>query len=288
METRQRRIAYEQVRPNSESSSFAVRQFTDQKSFQFNWHFHPEVELTLITHGRSMKFVGDAIERSVDGDLVLLGSNLPHTWSSDAGSNRAESIVIQFLPDFWGDRFNALPEMRQVTALLERSRYGLVFSGAAREEVAAMMHRAAAASPMDQLSLLIQMLARLSRATDARPLSRSDASRHGQVNVSRRMRRVLDRLHADIVELPSQRELAQDINMSPQTFSRFFKRQVGKPFVQYVNEWRVGLACRNLLETDESITDIALGSGFDNLSNFNRQFKRIVGVTPTDYRASRA
>ncbi len=287
MQPRPRRIAYEQIRPATESSSFSVRHFAEAKAFEFLWHFHPEVELTLITRGRAMKFVGDAIERSVDGDLVLLGSNLPHTWASDKGSMCAKSIVIQFLPDFWGDRFAALPEMRQVAALLERARYGLSFSGDARDEVSALMHRATEAPPIDQLALLIQMLARLSRATDVRPLSRSDATRHGQVNVSRRMRRVLDRLHADIVELPSQRELAADIKMSPQAFSRFFKRQVGKPFVQYVNEWRVGLACRNLLETDESITDVALGSGFDNLSNFNRQFRRIVGVTPTAYRAGR-
>lgn len=285
MQPRPRRITYEQIRPSSQGASFSVRRFAEAGVFPFLWHFHPEVELTLIVRGRAMKFVGDAIERSVDGDLVLLGANLPHTWASDKGCNDCSSIVIQFLPNFWGERFNALPEMRQVMHLLDRARYGLVFTGRARDEVADLMHQAADAQPVDQLWLLIRMLARLSRVTDARPLSRSDATRHGQLNVSRRMRRVLDRLHADIVELPSQRELAADIGMSPQAFSRFFRRQVGKPFVQYVNEWRVGLACRNLLETDDSITDVALGSGFDNLSNFNRQFKRIVGVTPSEYRS---
>ena len=288
MQTKPRRLAYEQIRPASESSSFAVTRFNKLGYFPYLWHFHPEVELTLIVRGRSMKFVGDAIERSLDGDLVLLGSNLPHTWASDKGVRDSESIVIQFLPDFWGERFNTLPEMRQVMTLLDRARYGLSFTGDVRNEVAGLMDSAVTASPIDQLWLLIDMLARLSRATDARQLSRSDQTRHGQLNVSRRMRRVLDRLHADIVELPAQSELAAEIGMSPQAFSRFFKQQVGKPFVQYVNEWRVGLACRNLLETDESITDIALGSGFDNLSNFNRQFKRIVGVTPTDYRARRS
>ena len=91
-------------------------------------------------------------------------------------------------------------------------------------------------------------------------------------------------LHRDIADRPHQRDLAAMIGMSPQAFSRFFRRSVGKTFAAYAAEWRVGLACRALLETDADVLSVSLESGFDNLSNFNRQFKRLVGVTPTEYR----
>ncbi len=288
MRIRNRQIRFERITPPA-TASFVWRSFTVANGFPFHWHYHPEVELTLITYGRGLRFVGDSIERFDAGDLVLLGSGLPHTWASDAKSRNHRSVVVQFLPAFWGGEFGSLPEMRRVSDLIERSARGLVFAGRARQRAEKIMTdlSASRSSPIDKLLSLISALAELCRDANVRTLCRTATNAVVSEQVGRRVRTVLDRVHADIVELPTQAELAESVGMSPQAFSRFFKRQVGKTFVGYVNEWRVGLACRSLLETDDPITAVAIDSGFDNLSHFNRQFRRIIGCTPSDYRRTR-
>jgi AraC-like DNA-binding protein/mannose-6-phosphate isomerase-like protein (cupin superfamily) len=285
MRPTRRRIHYEQIRRGAESS-FAVRRFKLQ-SFPFLWHYHPELELTLVIRGRGLRFIGDAIEQFKEGDLCLLPSNLPHTWSSAPGIGRVESIVCHFLPDFWGKGFSELPEMHAIRELIAHARLGLNFSGRGRARAAQLMAEMVRneSTGLERLLRLIEALAELSRSRDARPLCRTPVNAAADLTVGRRLKHVLDRLHAELVDLPSQAELAGEVGLSPQAFSRFFKRRVGKTFVQYVNEWRVGLACRALIESEESITGIALDSGFENLSNFNRQFKRVAGVTPSAYRA---
>lgn len=285
MRIRERRLTYEQVTPSARSS-FAVKAFVVPKGFPFLWHYHPEVELTLIVEGAGLRFVGDSIERFDSGDVVLLGSGLPHTWSSDAGSRNHRSVVLQFLPDTWGEPFAALPEMKAITDLLRRSERGIAFGGRARRQVQELMRRIGdkRTPPTERLLLLLESLNTLAHTRDARTLCRSSAGMKTSDRVGRRLQRVLDRVHEDILDLPPQAELARSIDLSPQAFSRFFKREVGKTFVSYVNEWRIGLATRSLIETDVPITAIAVDSGFDNLSHFNRQFRRITGLTPSAYR----
>jgi len=288
MRIRQRKLRFEHIKPPA-SASFVWKQFVEPRGFAFQWHYHTEIELTLITHGRGLRFVGDSIERFDEGDLVLLGSGLPHTWSSDENSRNHRSVFVQFLPAFWGDSFDALPEMRRVRELIQRSERGLVFTGEARARAERLMKdlTTRGATPLDHLLALLSALAELSQTTGVRTLCRTQTNATVSEQVGRRLKTVLDRVHADIIDLPTQAELAESVKLSPQAFSRFFKRQVGKTFVGYVNEWRVGLACRSLLETDEPIIAVAIDSGFDNLSHFNRQFKRITGRTPSDYRRSR-
>lgn len=285
MRIRERRLTFERITPSARSS-FAAKSFNVPRGFPFLWHYHPEVELTLIVEGAGLRFVGDSIERFERGEVVLLGSGLPHTWSSDAGSRNHKSVVVQFLPSTWGEPFASLPEMHAITDLLARSQRGIVFGGRARRRVEEMMRRLGdqRTRPMDRLLLLLESLHELAHTRDARTLCRSSAGMKTSDRVGRRLQRVLDRVHADILDLPPQAELARSVGMSPQAFSRFFKREVGKTFVSYVNEWRIGLATRSLIETDVPITAIAVDSGFDNLSHFNRQFRRITGLTPSAYR----
>lgn len=284
MRIRSRQLKFEQITPPA-TASFFWKRFCEPVGFPFVWHYHTEIELTLIVRGRGLRFVGDSIERFAEGDLVLLGSNLPHTWSSDSGSRDAESVVVQFLPDCWGQSFGELPEMRRVQELLRRADRGLVFpSDSGAKAVARLESLHAEHSPMDHLLALLGALSALAERDDSRPLCRAPMNATTDQRIAQRLKRVLDRVHADLVELPSQAELAGSVGMSPQAFSRFFRRQMGTTFVGYVNAWRVGMACRSLLETGTPVTTIALECGFENLSHFNRQFKRITGLTPSAYR----
>ena len=276
-----RRLQFEHV-PLPQGVSLVVRDFTTS-SFPFVWHYHPEVELTLILQGSGLRFVGESIERFSVGDVVLLGSNVPHSWASDARVKSCRSIVIQFDPARWGKDFNALPEMRRVGTLLHEAARGLALRGAVCKQVRALMCQCPTHGPASQMALLIQALDSISKARSVRALTRATV-----VGASPRVSAVLKRLNSDITQRHTQESLAPLAGVSVKAFSRFFKTHVGKTFVAYVNEWRVGLACRELVETDSDILSIAIRSGFENLSHFNRQFKRIVGATPRAYRADAA
>ena len=273
---------YEDV-PREAAESFAARAF-DEGRFPFNWHYHPEIELTLVPEGRGTRFVGDSIEAFGPGDCCLLGANLPHTWRSGEKSEPARSIVLQFLPGTWCAPLGGLPELRPVAALLERAGAGLSFGpetfGRCREVVEGVLE-SPVGSPA-RVAGLISALGILADAADARPLASApaEASEVGHAVLTR----VLEKLHAAPDGPPTQAEMAALTRRSPSAFSRLFARHMGKTYEQYANDWRLAHACRLLLETDQDITAIAFDSGFRNLSNFNRRFKAAKGMTPREYR----
>lgn len=269
--------------PHPARSSFACRLF-DLPAFPFRWHHHPEIELTLVTSGRGQRFVGDHIARFGPGDLVLLGENLPHTWhSSPRRGQRSGSVVIQFRRDFMGGGFFTRPEMLRIGRLLDRAARGLHFSGPAASAVARRMSQMPGMRELDRLLSLVSCLDDLSRQRGSalasprfRPALRADDER--------RIDRVWRMVSQDLTESTTQAEVATALRMTPEGFSRFFKRATGRTFVSYMHELRVGEACRLLIETDTPITDVCFAAGFGNLSNFNRIFRRLRGVSPRQYR----
>ncbi len=271
---------------NPRQASFGYRLKASQ-SFPFKWHFHPEYELTLILESSGTRFVGDSNESYEDGDLVLLGPNLPHTWLSDpaaAANFRHRAIVVHFAADFLGDAFSASPEMGEVSELLSRAARGLHFDSNLRDETAAAM---AGMNKQEGLDRLISLLGVLQGLTLG---GRSLASpAFVPFNRERDLRRI-DRVCAFINERfqgrVSQPEAADVAGMTPQAFSRFFRKTVGKTFVDYLAELRVSQACRLLIETDLSVVEISLRSGFNNLSNFNRRFRKLRGQSPRRFRST--
>jgi AraC-like DNA-binding protein len=295
-----RRIQRELV-PAQPSASFTVRHFR-QSHFPFNWHYHPEIELTLIVRGNGLRFVGDSVDNYARGDLCLLGSNLPHCWQSDPAAGGVHSIVIQFPPNLgaggdarWAAGGNAearaaglleLAELRRLRQLLlEEARQGLLITGPRHTALARAMHQIARSPPgMEQLIMLLQLLNNIAEHAQRTPIATGTTSPPSAAS-GRKLGRVLSRL--DQVRhgsLPTQREMARTLAMSPQAFSRFFHRQVGKTYVQYLNELRIGLVCRELIETDDPVTRIAWAAGYQDLSNFHRRFRALKGVTPREYR----
>jgi AraC-like DNA-binding protein len=252
--------------------------------FPFRWHFHPEVELTLITAGRGLRFVGDSVEEFGEGDLCLLGAGCPHTWYSDPRlPGPVRSLVVQFDPGLFGPALLAAPELHGVGALLERARRGLCVGGATRGRVAGLVEelcRAPAGSSARLLGLLAA-LAALAEGGECRELA--SGVRPLDAQAQRRLGDLFAHLHERHGEV-GQRAAAQRLGMGPAAFSRFFRRAVGKTFVAYRNDLRIGIACRALLEDDQPITAVALHAGFANLANFNRRFRASKGMTPRDFR----
>ncbi|QEG02580.1 HTH-type transcriptional activator Btr [Stieleria maiorica] len=257
------------------------------------WHRHPEIELTYIPCGSGSRIVGDHIDSYTDHDLVLCGSQLPHTWASDEYRgkqyDRHRALVTQFHPDFLGTEFFGTDEMRDIACLLQRADRGLWFPTPMAIEIGRQIESLMHCTGAERLIGLLKILDGLSRCKDAVSLTSelycvtqraaaSDATES-------RIQSICDHIASHLSDPDlSQRELAELADMNASAFSRFFKQSTGRTPSAYIGELRIGLSCRLLTDTDDSVLSICHQSGFANLSNFNRRFRQLRGMTPRDYR----
>jgi AraC-like DNA-binding protein len=250
------------------------------------WHFHPEYQITLSIRSCGHRVVGDNISPLSDGDLVLLGGNLPHIWHQDVVSGvSVDAIIVRFSEAFLGEPFLALPEMEPVRNLLRRSARGLEVRGATRSEAAARMRRLAEAQGLSRVIELLGILDLLARSRETQPLASTSYEPALHSGDQDRMQRVVDHIHQNLTEDIDRKQLAKLAHLSEGAFSRFFRSRTGKTVPEYINEVRIGRACRMICEDRQNITDIAMDCGYRNLANFNRRFREVVGSTPREYRA---
>lgn len=280
------RPVLEKVRPPPGVSwAWLDRRLDDVIPFQ--WHHHPEFELTLTLNSRGQRFVGDHIGTYDDGDLVLIGPNLPHTWASadklDADAPHV-ARVMWFHPDWARRLVDVLVELKPVQELLERATRGLKFSPAAAAAVRGNIDRLFDLQPADRTTSLIDVLCRLATDTEAEPLART-AAQLSDPSVDRtRIDRVLDHIHLHYASQLRLGDLAELAALSPSGLQRLFARQIGTTLSHYVMRLRIGEASALLAATRRPIAHLASDVGFDSLANFNRQFKGLHGVTPREYR----
>jgi len=257
--------------------------------FPFYWHFHPECELTLITDSYGQRLVGDSIAGYEPGDLVLLGPNLPHSWrSGPVKTNMPEihrAVVVQFRDDFLGEHFFSLSGMNSVTQLLQRSASGLAFGHtqtgkAIAERIAELPSLTTARRVVALLSILLD----LASEPNAARLSTNKIRPVCRVEDQQRIDAICEHLNQTYEYKINYALLARTFRIDQSSLCRFFKRATGRTMTEYVNELRVGAAAQLLTSTDRNMLEIALSVGFENYSNFNRQFNKIKGVGPRTLR----
>jgi AraC-like DNA-binding protein len=257
-------------------------------SYNATWHFHPEYQLTLVLKSSGHRLVGDQITPLRSGDLVLVGSNLPHVWqqepSRDHSRSAVHAIIVRFLETFLGRDFLEVPEVRPVRRLLKRARRGLQVTGRTRDLVATLMERLAGSRGLERVSGLLSILDTLAHSPDLKPIASPGFAPVLASDDQGRVERVIAFIQAHLADQMDRRAVAAEAHLSVTAFSRFFKLRIGKTLPQYVNELRVGRACQWLADEQLKVTDIALRCGFHNLANFNRCFRRITRLTPRDYR----
>lgn len=267
--------------------SFAFREFL-QPRFITPWHFHPEVELTLILASSGERFVGDSIEAFGPGDLVLLGSRLPHYWhnapSDQDPAPEAHSLVIQFLPDFLGDRLFATAEFAPVAGLLDRAAQGVVFEGEESRSLARSIQSMQEISGGPRLCRLLDVLVRLAEIRSYRLLSSPAFVPRLDPRAGDRINQVHDYVLEHLGESITVPVVAAGAGMSPSAFCRYFRRIMGRTFTEFVNEIRIGQACRMLMESDQPVSEIAYAVGYNSLSHFNSRFRSLRGRSPRAYR----
>lgn len=281
--------AIEQRLPQEFDKSFIVFRETGQY-FPCPWHYHPEYELVLITSSTGRRMVGDHIGYFEEDDLVFMGPKLPHVWMNDSqyingeADRLADGIVIQFVDNFLGDKFLNIPEMAGLKKVLELSGRGMVIKGKTKEKINALMKKMIDMNGLQRLSALFTIFDSLATTAEYELLASPGYVQKTILQCSDRFTKVTEYIMRNFdsdITLP---EVASVSNMAITTFCNFFKEHYRVTFIEYLNTVRIGYACKLLAEKNKNVVEAAYESGYKNLANFNRQFKKFKRMTPTEYR----
>jgi AraC-like DNA-binding protein len=251
------------------------------------WNFHPEFEIHLIRRSSGTAYVGDYIGDFGPGDLTVIGSNLPHDWVSHIGKDDTISgrdLVVQFDPDKLRRASQHLPEMKRLNGLLAAAQRGIRFSGATAQRAARLLETIGKFDGLEKLIRFLSLLELLADSEEYEVLSSPEFAPNIDAVALNTMQRAIIHIHGHFTEKIQLPDVAAVANMSTNKFSRFFSKNTGRSFTDYVVSLRIGRACRLLSESDKPVIDICYEVGYTNLSNFNRSFLRHVGKSPSVYR----
>lgn len=263
-------------------------QHYSSKNFLKIWHYHPEYELDIILTSKGTRFVGDSVDKFMPGDIVLLGQNLPHLWLNnnayfeEDSTLTAEAIVIHF-----GERLvsglNYIPELAKILALITKADCGIAFRGADNDSIICLAKEMLEASGHQRVLFLMDILAKLGSIEDYNILSSPGFVNSFTQMSKNRMGPVYDFVINNFKKEIKLDTVAAIAHMNSSSFSRYFSHCHKKSFTLFVNEIRVGYACKLLIEDKYNISQVCFESGFNNISNFNRVFKSIKNSTPSEY-----
>ncbi|WP_230679854.1 AraC family transcriptional regulator [Pontibacter rufus] len=252
------------------------------------WHFHPEVELIQLHKGSGMQFVGDSIRRFSPGDIVLIGSNLPHFWRYDHtplddDNTVAYSTAIHFAVNFWGDCFLNIPENKQLKELLNDAKRGILISGATGRKIGKLMQKADQAMGVQRVIALLKCLVAIANESQLIMLSSMGFQADIAETENERLNAIYEYTLSHFKQKITLEEIADIAGLIPNSFCRYFKDMTGKTFSRFVTEIRVGYACKLLVDNKMSIKQLCYESGFSNFNSFHKSFKQIVDKTPQTY-----
>lgn len=266
-------------------SSFTVRQYAGEKicTMPF-WHIHPEFEIVYIKNGQGKRHVGNKISGYTDGDLIMLGPNVAHASFSNSQYQDNLEVVIQFKANFAGDGFWNLVEMEKITKLLKRSGQGISFGPHIREKLKPSITELPQMSGFERFMCFLEVLQSLALTQDYQLLGADSATLLVKQVDYDRITKVYDFVENNFKTSFPPEAVARQVNMTLPAFCRFFKRTTEKTFTTFLNEFRISHACQLIMDGSLSLAEISYACGFQNVSYFNRQFKKIVGCTPTIYK----
>lgn len=279
------RSIYREITPLNSSDCFTVFKRV-KKEFDFPLHMHEEFELNFIVNAQGAKrIVGDNVEVIEELELALIGSNLPHGWfSHECTSQEIEEITIQFHRDLFDEKFLKRNQLNHIRALLERSAKGIVFSKDTAQAFKQRIVLLSTRSGFDSVLELMSILHDLALSRNMRTLSNASFTNEQHNYNSRRIEQAFDFMQTHYDKDISLGDVAKVVSMPEVSFSRFIKKRTGRTFIDSLNEIRLGHASRLLIDTTQTVAEVSFNCGFNNLSYFNRIFKKKNGCTPTEFR----
>ncbi|MFV8346974.1 AraC family transcriptional regulator [Flavobacterium sp. ZB4P13] len=262
----------------------------EESFFQSPFHSHPELELVYIKESHGKRIVGNSVEPFESGDMVFLGSDIPHVWLNDEiyyqGINKlkAKAIVVYFNKDLFGPTFYELKETQKINTLFNQGVRGLSISGKTNELIAKKLEKLVKKKDFEIIIGLFEILSILSESTDLSFVNNEAYTTVNDQTKKDRLSDVFEYVKENYKEDISLIAIAKIANLTPTSFCRMFKLKTKKHFVEYLNEIRVSNACKFLIETDMGMSEIAYECGYKTASNFNKLFKKLTGTTPKEYK----
>ncbi|MEP6626612.1 MAG: AraC family transcriptional regulator [Ginsengibacter sp.] len=263
----------------------------DDAFFKAPFHFHPEMELVYITESYGKRIIGDNIEPFSRDDMVFIGSNLPHVWLNDdvfykdGSALKAKAIVLYFNKRIFSNDFYEMPEAFKLNEFFKNAEKGIRINGKTKEVICKKMTELLIKNDFEKIIGLFEILHILSQSKDVSFITSDGYNaqlKHSETDRLSNVYKYVQHHFKDNVTLGT---IANISNLTPQSFCRLFKKRTGKSFVEYLNEVRISAACKYLLDSDWSISEVAYNCGFKTVSNFNKLFKNITGHSPKNYRA---
>lgn len=271
--------------PADESNLFKIVVQENEKEFEYPWHFHPEYELTYILKSNGTRYVGNSIENFSDDDLVLIGPNMPHCWiSSPDIAPQASAIVIYFKEEFTDKTWMGSCEFGSIQKLLDLSRKGVRFDKTLAVSLKEKFSELQTLPSLDRLILVLKILQELAEEPTHHLLCKQGFIFEPNHSNNDRINKVYKFIELNFEKKISLTDVAKEVNMTKESFSRFFSKMMKKSFFEYLNEYKISKACKLLIETDKQISEICYAAGFESIPFFYRQFKKFKNCQPKTYR----
>jgi AraC-like DNA-binding protein len=272
----------------NQEESFFIGIFQDNLD-KSTWHYHNTYEISFITEGSGKRIVADSIEEFQPGDLVFLGRNLPHVWIADketrTPSNRTlEMVFLQFTSEVLNSQILALPEFKNVVTALALSERGIQIVDQTLNEVSELMLQMPYLKGFERMLHFFKMMDIIGKSDSNIPLASKEYLLGRFKSGNKRIANIHEYLMSNYREEIDLKRLAELVNMAEGSLCRFFKMNMGITIFEYLNQIKTDFACKLLMDKDLSILEVCLDSGFNNLSHFNKQFRKSTGVPPTEYR----
>jgi len=272
----------------NQDESFFIGIFQDNLE-KSTWHYHNNYEISFITEGSGKRIVADSIEEFQPGDLVFIGPNLPHVWIADKEMlsptpRNLEMVFLQFTDDVLGPQLLKIPEFKHIAKALFLSKQGIQIVGHTLNEVSELMLQLPYLKGFERMIHFLKIMDIIGRSDCLIQLASREYLKARFTTGNKRLATIHEYLMNNYREDINLEKIADLVSMAEGSLCRFFKENMGITLFEYLNKIKTDFACKLLMDPDLSITDVCLSSGFNNLSHFNKQFRKITGVTPSEYR----
>lgn len=272
-----------------DNATFSIGIFQDNLD-KSTWHYHDNYEISFITEGTGKRIVADSIEEFQPGDLVFIGRNLPHAWIVDKGQftpnkRKLEMVFLQFPPEALSQELLCLPEFKNMAKALILSERGIRITGQTLNKVSEMMLQLPYLTNFERFLQFFKLMDTIGQSSDVISLASKEYIHKRFHSTNKRIQTIHEYLMKNYRESIDLTQIASLVSMAEGSLCRFFKMHVGVTIIEYLNQLKIEFACKLLMDENLSILDVAIDSGFNNLSHFNKQFKGITGGTPKDYRS---
>lgn len=274
------KVQREAIKPDADSS-FKIL-LTPNLNDLFYWHFHPEYEIVYAEAPEGMRHIGDHLSTYKGSDLLLIGPNIPHLNLDYGVPTPCEQVVVQMKEDFLGRQFLDLPEMASISQLFEKARGGLAFYGATKQSVGNKLKSLSGLSHFSQLMQLLEIFHELALSTEYVPLNERASASVSLLKEEERMQKIYRFIELNYKRKIQMSEMAALTNLTVAAFCRYFKRKTGHTFTYFLNRYRINQAKRMLLH-HKTVTEACFESGFEDISYFNRIFKRLEKKGPRQF-----